>query len=596
VHDEPYAADNQPEQPIDRREFYPAAAFGDIIDRSLQAATARLTCGLSPASLAAAYLDWATHLAFSPGKQLHLVEKTKRKAHRFATYAWRTALKSDKCGKAIEPLPQDRRFRGEAWQQWPFNLIHQAFLLHQQWWYNATVGVRGVSKQHEAMAEFVSRQILDMVSPSNFLLTNPDVLRRTLITGGMNLATGLRYLLEDWERAASGKKPADIENFKVGRDIAITPGKVVYRNRLMELIQYAPTTDTVRPEPILMVSAWIMKYYILDLSPQNSLIRYLTEQGFTVFVISWLNPSARDRELGIEHYRTLGVMTAIEAIGMIVPDCRIHALGYCLGGTLLSIAAAAMARDGDERLKSITLLAAQTDFKEAGELTLFINESQLTFLEDMMWNQGFLDHTQMAGTFQILHSNDLIWSYMIRNYLMGEREPIFDLMAWNADGTRLPYRMHSEYLQRLFLHNDLAEGRFLAAGKPIALCDIRAPIFTVATTADHIAPWRSAYKINLLTDTEVTFLLTTGGHNAGIISPPSGTNHKFQVMTSQAHDRYVDPEQWLARAAQKQGSWWPEWVDWLRARSGIPVEPPAIGIPANPPPLVDAPGSYVLMR
>ena len=433
----------------DQRDSYAVTALADIFDRSLHATVARFTMGLSPAAMAHAYLDWATHLAGAPGKRLQLVDKASRKAMRLARYAATCTLKGASHECCIEPLPQDRRFAGEDWQKWPYKFIYQSFLLNQQWWYNATTGVRGVSKQHEAMAEFMSRQILDMVSPSNFLLTNPEVLRRTIEKGGANLVTGFQNMLEDWERKIGGKKPAGTENFVVGRDVAVTPGKVVYRNRLIELIQYAPTTGTVRPEPVLIVPAWIMKYYILDLSPQNSLVKYLTEQGFTVFMISWKNPTEEDRDLGMEDYRKLGVMAAFDAIGNIVPDRKLHAVGYCLGGTLLSIAAAAMARDSDDRLKSLTLLAAQTDFTEAGELMLFINESQLAFLEDMMWEQGFLDTTQMAGAFQMLRSNDLIWSYMTRNYLMAEREPMTDLMAWNADATRLPYRMHSEYLRRL---------------------------------------------------------------------------------------------------------------------------------------------------
>jgi poly[(R)-3-hydroxyalkanoate] polymerase subunit PhaC len=591
-------AREEPAREIDARDSFAVTALADITDRSLHAAVARFTAGLSPAALAHAYLDWATHLTYSPGKRLQLVDKAVRKAVRFTNYASHCVpLGHAAAPCCIEPLPQDKRFVGEDWQKWPYNLIYQAFLLNQQWWHNATVGVRGVTKQHENMVEFASRQVLDMFSPSNFLLTNPEVQQRTLKTAGMNLVTGFQNLIEDWERSVSGKKPIGSENFVVGRDVAVTPGKVVYRNKLIELIQYAPATDRVRPEPILIVPAWIMKYYILDLSPRNSLVKYLTEQGFTVFMISWKNPDPDDRDLGMEDYRTLGPMAALDAVSAIAPDRKVHAVGYCLGGTLLAIAAAAMARDGDDRLKSLTLLATQTDFTEAGELMLFINEGQLAFLDDMMWEQGFLDTRQMAGAFQILRSNDLVWSYMIRNYLMGEREPMIDLMAWNADATRMPYRMHSEYLRHLFLDNDLAEGRFEAGGKPVALTDIRVPIFAVGTERDHVAPWRSTHKIHLLTDTEVTYLLTTGGHNVGIVSEPDGRNRSYRVMTKSASEHYVDPATWLAQVPRQQGSWWPEWAAWLNTRSGEPIPPPAIAaVAAGLAPLGDAPGSYVLQE
>jgi polyhydroxyalkanoate synthase len=584
-----------PSEDVDGRDSYAVTAVSDIVDRSLHATIARFTFGLSPAALAKAYFDWMTHLAVSPGKRLQLVDKAARKATRFGNYAFRSALEGGKTPCCIEPLPQDRRFAGEDWQKPPYNFMYQAFLLQQQWWHNATTGLRGVSKYHEAMVEFVSRQILDMVSPSNFLATNPEVLRQTVSKAGMNLVTGLRNMAEDWERTVSGKKPVGTENFVVGRDVAATPGKVVYRNRLIELIQYAPATGKVRPEPVLIVPAWIMKYYILDLSPHNSLVKYLTDHGFTVFMISWKNPNPEDRDLGLDDYRTLGVMAALDAVRAIVPEQKVHAVGYCLGGTLLSIAVAAMARDGDDRLKSVTLLAAQTDFTDAGELMLFINESQVAFLEDMMWEQGFLDAKQMAGAFQMLGSSDLVWSRMVRDYLMGERAPMIDLMAWNADATRMPYRMHSEYLRRLFLNNDLAAGRYMVADKPVALTDIRAPIFTVGTVRDHVAPWRSTYKINFLTDTDVTYLLTTGGHNAGIVSEPGHDHRGFQVMTRKADDRYIDPNAFLAQAPQKQGSWWPEWIAWLATQSGEPVDPPAMGAAAYAS-LGDAPGTYVLQQ
>jgi polyhydroxyalkanoate synthase len=594
----PVAPDETSAMEREDRDSYSVTALADITDRSLHAALARFTGGLSPAAIGSAYLDWAVHLAGAPGKRLQLLDKAIRKSIRFANYAMRCALEAGQTTRCIEPLSQDRRFAGDDWRTWPFNFISQAFLLQQQWWHNATVGVRGVSKRHQDMLAFGSRQLLDMIAPSNFPLTNPEILERTITTGGLNLAKGMQHFLEDWERAVSGKKPVGTERFVVGKDVAITAGKVVYRNGLIELIQYAPVTENVRPEPILIVPAWIMKYYILDLSPQNSLVKYLTEQGFSVFMISWKNPGPEDRSLTIEDYRSSGILDALEVIGSIVPKRKVHAVGYCLGGTLLSIAAAAMARDGDDRLASVTLLAAQTDFTEAGELTLFIDESQLSFLEDMMWEQGFLDSRQMAGAFHLLRSNDLIWSHVIHDYLLGERQVMTDLMAWNADATRMPYRMHSDYLRKLFLDNDLAEGRFVAGGGPISLTDIRVPVFAVGTERDHVAPWRSTYKINLQTETEVTYLLTTGGHNVGIVSEIGyAGGRSFRVRKHGPNDHYIDPDRFLIEARQNEGSWWPEWVSWLQKHSGPVTAPPRMGAPeAGLPTLGEAPGSYVLQQ
>jgi polyhydroxyalkanoate synthase len=574
-----------------------STGFGDALDRSLHAAAARATFGLSPAALAAAYMDWAVHLMSSPGKQIQLLEKSVEKISALARHTTECAVHGYSSEPCVAPLPQDNRFAGDAWKAWPFNFMSQSFLLQQQWWHYATTGVRGVTQQHENVVEFAARQILDMMSPSNFLLTNPELLQQTLAQGGLNLVRGSQNLLEDLQRTLAGKKPVGAEQFRVGVNVAATPGKVIFRNRLIELIQYASTTATVKPEPILIIPAWIMKFYILDLSPHNSLVKFLTDQGFTVFMVSWLNPSAADRDLGMDDYGKLGVMAAIDAVSAIVPEHGIHAVGYCIGGTLLAPAAAAMARDDDERLKSVTLFATQTDFTEAGELMLFINDSQLAFLDDMMWAQGYLDAKQMTGAFQLLRSNDLVWSRMIREYMMGERGPMIDLMAWNADLTRMPFRMHSEYLHKLFLDNDLAEGRYAVDGKPVALTDIRVPIFAVGTIWDHVAPWRSVYKIQMLTDTEVTFLLTSGGHNAGIVSEPGHKGRTYQVRTKNVAEYYDGPDLWAASAPQNEGSWWPEWVAWLTERSGHDVPPPTMGSPAKGlPPLCAAPGTYVLQE
>jgi polyhydroxyalkanoate synthase len=578
----------------------PAPSVTDTIaaqtDRLHRAQLARATFGMSPATLAAAGSDWWLHLANAPGKQRQLIEKAWRKQLRLAL--WALAAQQPGCDPCIEPLLQDRRFAHPDWQRWPFNLIYQNFLLAQQWWHVATTDVRGVTKHHEQVVEFAARQWLDTLSPSNFVLSNPEVLAETARRGGANLVDGWRNWIDDSTRALLGKPPAGAEAFAVGRDVALTPGKVVLRNRLIELIQYAPATPKVHAEPVLIVPAWIMKYYILDLSPANSLVKYLVERGHTVFMVSWKNPTADDRDLGMDDYLDDGLFAALDAVSAIVPRRGIHAAGYCLGGTLLSIGAAALARDGDRRVRTLTLLAAQTDFEEPGELSLFIDEAQVALLEDLMWSQGTLDTTQMAGAFQMLRSNDLIWSYRLHNYLLGRRQPMNDLMAWNADATRMPYRMHAEYLRRLFLDNDLAEGRYPVRGRPVALGDIAAPIFAVGTATDHVAPWRSVHKIHLLSNADVDFVLTTGGHNAGIVSEPGHAKRSFQQLQRRAGERYLAPDEWAERAPRHDGSWWPAWQAWLAQHSsGKRVAPPPLAAVGNgDAALTDAPGSYVLQR
>ena len=560
------------------------------LDRAFHAMLARFTGGISPVALSLAWLDWGAHLAAAPQHQMELSRKIFRDSGRFLEAAARAT--SQEPWSVIRPQGRDRRFKDRQWEAAPFNLLAQAFLLTERWWHDATTGIRGVSHANEAIVEFSMRQMLDMLAPSNFAATNPQVLEKAFQSGGENFVFGWQNWCSDLMRLLSGSKLAGEDQFVVGKSVAASPGKVVYRNSLIELIQYHPTTAQVRPEPILIVPAWIMKYYILDLSPQNSLVKYLTTQGFTVFAISWRNPDANDRDVAFDDYRKLGVMAAIDMIGQIVPGRKIHALGYCLGGTLLSIAAAAMARDGDSRFGTVTLLAAQTDFTEAGELTLFINESQVAFLEDMMWQRGYLDTTQMAGAFQLLRSNELIWSRLSRDYLMGDGSPPSDLMAWNADATRLPYRMHSEYLRKLFLNDDLAEGRYRVECRSVSLSDIHTPMFVVGTLADHVAPWRSVYKIHYQVDADVTFLLTSGGHNAGVVAPPQEEGHFYQVLTKAADAPYVGADEWLKLAPRFEGSWWSEWTNWLAARSGAPCAPPQIGL-VGALGLPDAPGDYV---
>ena len=565
------------------------------LDRMWHAAIGRVTGSISPTSLALAYLDWLVHFHSSPAKWVQLSTKARRKLVRYGLYSVRSSL-SNETKPCIEPLPQDHRFRAPEWQQWPFNLYYTAFLLTQQWWHNVATSLHGVSKHHEQVVEFGTRQMLDVFSPSNNPLTNPEVRKATLEQGGANIVRGAFNFVEDIVRELANLPPVGTEEFRVGENVAVTPGKVVYRNQLVEVIQYRPTTGSVHGEPILIIPAWIMKYYILDLSPHNSMVKYLVDRGYTVFMVSWKNPDAGDAYLGMSDYRRFGIMAPLDVVRSVVPDRKVHAIGYCIGGTLLATAAAAMGRDRDDRLASLTLFATETDFTEPGELALFIDDSQVAFLQDIMWDQGFLDSKQMAGAFQLLRSNDLIWSRMVRDYLLGDRRSPNDLMAWNADATRMPFRMHSEYLERMFLRNELANGKYEVEGRPVSISSIRSPMFVVSTEEDHVAPWKSVYKIHLQADASITFVLTSGGHNAGIISEPGHPRRHYRIATHGGEEPYLDPDTWWETTDDKEGSWWPEWESWLGTKSTPEqVRPPGIGSKACPA-LCDAPGTYVLAK
>ena len=568
---------------------------GSLLDRKVHALMAQATGGISPLSLAGAWFDWASHLAISPGRQFELALLAGREAARLM----REFSPLDNCGPPCQRArAEDRRYRDAAWSAWPYRAYASAHLATEAWWEAATRAVHGASPEHQAVVNFAARQVLDVLSPANFIASNPEVLKKARQTGGVSLVEGYRHWIEDLQIAAGGKPAVGTEAFRVGDTVAATPGKVVARTALAEIIQYSPTTGHVHAEPIVIVPAWIMKYYILDLRPENSLVRYLVGQGFTVFIVSWKNPGERERNVSFDQYRTDGAMAAINAATAITGAARVHAVGYCLGGTLLAITVSAMARDGDDRLASLTLLAALTDFHEAGELRLFINDSQLAMIEDMMAERGYLEGPRMMGTFNLLRSNDLIWSRMIREYMMGERRRMIDVMAWSLDTTRMPARMHTEYLRSLYLDNDLAEGRFQVGGHTIALQDIRVPLFVLGTEWDHIAPWRAVYKIHLSLDTEVTFALTNGGHNQGVVSPPGTDGRHYRVAAKRAHDRYASPEAWFGTHEPKEGSWWVAWLDWLKTRSqGQMVPPPSMGsAAAGFPVLGDAPGVFVKIR
>jgi polyhydroxyalkanoate synthase len=552
-------------------------------DRILHAWQSRFTGGRSPSTVPLAFMDWAAHAANAPFATAALGHSAIKQWQRLAV-----AIMSGT--NAVAPKPDDHRFSNPAWQRRPYSMLVQSVLLGEEWWDKVVHTPRGVSPPNTKMVAFTMRQFLDLVSPSNVPWLNPEVIDATRTSGGRNLVDGMRNLLRDSAAPQSG--PA-ATGFKLGEDLAATPGKVVFRNALMELIQYSPVTEKTGAEPLLIVPAWIMKYYILDLSADNSMIGWLVAQGHTVFCISWRNPGADMRDTSLDDYRTQGVMAAIDVVQAICGKAKIHATGYCLGGTLLSIAAAAMARDNDDRLASLSLFAAQTDFTEAGELQLFITEDQLTFLNDIMQSQGYLDAAQMGGAFQMLQSNDLLWSHAIRNYLLGEQDAPFDLMAWNADGTRLPARMHIEYLRHMFLNNDLAEGRFVVSGRPLVLSDIKLPIFLVGTEHDHIAPWHSVFKLHFLTDGDLTFILTSGGHNAGIVSEPGHAHRHFRISERKAGEHTRGPDEWQLLSPPLNGSWWVEWNAWLGRHSTKTVTPPPMGVRGTPP-LCDAPGTYVL--
>jgi polyhydroxyalkanoate synthase len=553
------------------------------LDKSYQAYIAKFTGGISPAGMITTNISWLTQLAQSPGSILELSLYPLLHLNEFFTNLGNYHLPAD--GK-------DVRFHTEAWSHYPWRYWAQQFLLFEEWWLSAATDVPGLSTGVKRTMRFKTRQILDALSPSNFVLTNPELLQETIRSKGLNLIRGMELGLQDMMEKLSGSPPAGVENFIPGKQVAITKGKVVYKNHLIELIQYAPQTTKVYKEPILIIPAWIMKYYILDLLPENSLVNWLVQQGHTVFMISWLNPNSEDRDLGLNDYHHLGAMAAIDQVSKIIPHTHIHLMGYCLGGTLAMLTAAAMAKNKDHRLQTLTLLAAQGDFTEAGELLLFITRSEVSFLKSMMWEQGYLDTKQMAGSFQMLRSYDLIWSKMVQDYMHGTQRGMIALLAWNADATRMPYKMHSEYLEQLFLNNDFAEGRYVIDGHHIVAENIHVPTFVVSTEKDHVAPWKSVYKTHLLINGDITFVLTNGGHNAGIVSEPGHPDRSYHIRERKKDSAYIDPITWRNHADKIEGSWWLAWHDWLVQHSSKKMVKARVlndKLPA-------APGEYVLQK
>lgn len=497
-------------------------------------------------------------------------------------------------GQTAQPVAQpekgDKRFSAPDWQQNPvLDALKQSYLLAATSLLKTASEVQGLDEQQQHRLLFYIRQFLDAISPTNVLFTNPQVLHETLQSGGQNLVKGMEHLLRDMQ--AGQIKMTDTDAFAPGRNLALTPGQVIYRNALIELIQYAPTTEKVHALPLLFIPPWINKYYILDMQPKNSLIKFLVDAGYTVFVISWKNPDASMEETSFDDYLTLGPLAAFKACKEITKAAKINVIGYCIGGTLLSMALSYLDVKGDTSVNSATFLVSLQDFSEVGDTSVFIDEPQVQYVEGQMMERGYLDSRSMASMFNMLRANDLIWSNVVNNYLLGKEPPAFDLLYWNNDGTRMARVAHSFYLRNTYLENNLIKpNKVILKGVPIDLRRIRQDIYAVGTQQDHIVPWQSAWRITQLASGSSRFVLAGSGHIAGVISPPEKgrgywTNDKPAESAAQ----------WLASATQHKGSWWTDWLDWLETRSGEQIVPPGIGNTAYPP-LMAAPGSYVLEK
>jgi polyhydroxyalkanoate synthase subunit PhaC len=567
-----------------------AAPDKSEVERQLQMQLAAVTGGLAPADYLETWWQWYLGVAAEPPRQAELA----RAAYDKLLDSWQFATKAAG-GEPLAPGGQELGFGAEAWNTFPYNVYAHNYANWVSWWQQALAAGAGEAAPQSARRNFAGRLLLEAASPANFLHSNPELLNQTAAESGQNLIRGLKNWLEDAQRMNGGGQVPGTENFQLGRDVAVTPGKVVFRNRLIELLQYAPSTPQVYAEPVLITPAWIMKYYILDLSPRNSLVRFLVEKGHTVFMISWRNPTAADRELGMEDYIQLGFLDALAAVRKLIPRRKVHAVGYCIGGTLLAIAAAQLAASASNALATLTFLAAQADFSEPGELSVFITPDQIAMLEAMMHKSGVLESERMGGAFALLRSRDLMWKPAVDQYVRGQRPQLNDLMAWNADGTRMPWRMHSEYLEKLYLKNELAQGRFTVRGHTLDLANITLPMFVVGTETDHVAPWRSVYKLRALTrSSDYTFLLTSGGHNAGIVSGPVHPKRRHRLLTWRDARKTLPADAWLEQAPLHEGSWWPAWEAWLAQHSGARMES-ASGARAlsGTATLEDAPGQYV---
>jgi polyhydroxyalkanoate synthase len=493
------------------------------------------------------------------------------------------------------PAASDKRFNDPEWTQNQFfDFLKQAYLITARWADNLVTDAADLKPHTKQKAEFYVRQITNALSPTNFVLTNPELLRETFVSNADNLVRGMHMLAEDIAAGGGALKirQSDASMFEVGRNLAITPGKVIFQNELIQLIQYAPSTETVLKRPLLIIPPWINKYYVLDLTPEKSFIKWCVDQGLTVFCISWVNPDAHLARKSFEDYVRQGPIAALDAIKEATGEDKVHAVGYCVGGTLLAVTLAAMAAWHDERIASATLFASQVDFTHAGDLKVFVDEEQVSALEEKMSERGYLSSGSMASVFNMLRSNDLIWPYVINNYLKGKAPFPFDLLYWNSDATRLPAANHSFYLRNCYLDNKLSKGKMTLGNTPIDLKAIKVPIYNLATREDHIAPAKSVMLGSKQFGGQVKFVVAGSGHIAGVINPPA--KKKYQFWTG-PKPRNADIDGWLAKAKENPGSWWPDWLVWITRQSPTEV---AARIPGDGPlkPIEDAPGSYVKAR
>ena len=577
--------------------------MADIAERSQQLVRDFLTRQMSdggigmadPLNVGSAFLEMTARMMANPAK---LVEAQMGLWRDYMTL-WQTAARRWMGDESVEPVaepqPSDMRFRDAAWNEnQVFDFIKQSYLLTARWIKDTVADVEGLDEKTSKKVDFYTRQFVDALAPTNFVMTNPEVLRATVESRGENLVKGLQNLLDDLERG-KGKlhiKMTDMEAFKVGENIAVTPGSVVFQNDLMQLIQYAPATEQVYRRPLLIIPPWINKFYILDLRPKNSFIKWAVEQGLTVFVVSWVNPDEKLSAKTFEDYMVEGPLAALDAIEKATGEREANVIGYCLGGTLLASTLAYMTAKKDDRVRSATYLASMVDFEDAGELGVFIDEEQLAALEKRMEEKGYLDGAAMATTFNMLRANDLIWSFVVNNYLLGKEPFPFDLLYWNADSTRMPAAMHSFYLRRMYQENKLVEpGGITLKGVPIDLRRIETPTFILSTREDHIAPWKSTYRATQIYKGPRRFVLSASGHIAGVINPPAA--NKYCHWTNAKLP--PDPDDWLAGARKVPGSWWPGWAKWVSRHGGgkVPARRPGDGKLKV---IEPAPGSYVQVR